>query len=617
MVKKDQKNMKLPPIKIVIWCIIFALIILFISYSYSNNQYKKIDQSQFEDELILDKIESAIMTPIDGKLMNVSGKYKNINTTTGENLYTAKIIYTDSLDSLLREKETGKFKINVDIKENDNWVRNILYTIFVVVAPIILLYLLFFRQLGMAGKNAMQFGKSKARIISPDKNKVKFDDVAGIEEAKEDIMEIMDYLKNSYKFKVIGAKIPKGAILIGAPGTGKTMLAKAIAGESGVPFFSISGSDFVEMFVGVGASRVRDMFEQARKEAPSLIFIDEIDAVGRSRFSGIGGGHDEREQTLNAMLVEMDGLETQEGVIVLAATNRPDVLDPALMRPGRFDRKIILDLPDINGRKKILEVHIKNVRIDKMVCLDTIARGTPGFSGADLANIINEAALLAARKNKNAISMKELEDAKDRVCWGKERKSRRISDKEREIIACHEAGHALTNLYCKYSIPLHKVTIIPRGMYLGATFQLSEEDKYLQSKNELEDMITIMMGGRNAEEIMLNDITSGAIGDINEATKLAKKMVCSFGMNSKIGTISYGEKGDHIFLGRDIMRSEGFSEQTAREIEEEVKKMIDNAKLKSYNILKKYKKQLKLLTEKLLEVETLSVKEIKELINIK
>jgi len=411
---------KAPPMAMIVWMLVFVAAAVLFFFSSNNKQLKAIDQSTFESDLVQGKILTVELTPESGNVMHVQGKLK---TGYSEESYRSRIMYTDSLDKLLRDTTTGKYKVNVTINNEDTWYKSAIYTFLVVVLPIALLYMLFSRQMKMAGKGAMQFGKSKARIISPDKNKIKFDDVAGIEEAKEETKEIMDYLKDPIKFKLLGAKIPKGAML-GPPGTGKTMLAKAIAGEAGVPFFAISGSDFVEMFVGVGASRVRDMFEQARKCAPCLIFIDEIDAVGRSRFSGIGGGHDEREQTLNAMLVEMDGLETQEGVIVLAATNRPDVLDPALIRPGRFDRQIVLDLPDIKGRRQILGVHAKNIKLDPVVDMDIIARGTPGFSGADLANLINESALLAARENKEAVTMKEMEEARDKVCWGRERKSR-------------------------------------------------------------------------------------------------------------------------------------------------------------------------------------------------
>lgn len=607
------------PIAMAIWMLIFITAIALFIFSSYQHPYKEWDQSTFEKELLSGNLKTVVLLPESSNIMVVSGLYKDSSSTIGELKYQSRVIYTDHLDKLLRDSSTGKYKLNVIVKNKDSWFGNIFYTLIVIVGPVILLYLLFSRQMRLAGKGAMQFGKSKARMIPPDKNQVKFDDVAGIEEAKEETKEIIDYLKDPLKFKLLGAKIPKGAMLIGPPGTGKTMLAKAIAGEANVPFFAISGSDFVEMFVGVGASRVRDMFEQARHCAPCLIFIDEIDAVGRSRFSGIGGGHDEREQTLNAMLVEMDGLETQEGVIILAATNRPDVLDPALIRPGRFDRQIVLDLPDINGRKKILEVHAKNIKMDPKVDLSIIARGTPGFSGADLANLINEAALLAARHNQNLAIMADLEEARDKVCWGRERKSRTISEKERNITAFHEAGHTLVQLYCKHSIPLHKVTIIPRGVaYLGATMQLQEEDRYTQSRAEMEDAMAMTMGGRCAEEIIFGEenITSGAAGDIKQATKIAKAMVYSYGMSKKLGTVEYGARDEHIFLGRDITKTESYSEETARELDLEIRSFINTAKNRASEILQNHKDQLELLAKTLLNKETLSAKEVKTLLGM-
>jgi len=591
---------------------------LFIFSSQQTNTHQ-LDQSSFEGELTTGNIKTVVLTPETNTIMSVEGKYKT-KGVPAEAKYSSRIIYTNSLDKLLRDDATGKYKLNVTIKNENTWVRSLIVTLLPIILLVGLLYFLFSRQMRMAGKGAMQFGKSKARMISPDKNKTKFADVAGAEEAKEETMEIMDYLKDPLKFKLLGAKIPKGAMLIGPPGTGKTMMAKAIAAEADVPFFAISGSDFVEMFVGVGASRVRNMFEEARKCAPCLIFIDEIDAVGRSRFTGIGGGHDEREQTLNAMLVELDGLETQEGVIVLAATNRPDVLDPALVRPGRFDRQIVLDLPDIKGRLQILTVHTKNIKIDSTIDLDIMARGTPGFSGADIANLVNEAALLAARANREAATHIDFEEARDKVCWGRERRSRRISEKERKITAYHEAGHTLVQLYCKHCSPLHKVTIIPRGVaYLGATMQLAEEDKYTQSRGELEDAMAMAMGGRSAEEIIFGheDITSGASGDIKQVTKMAKAMVCAYGMSEKMGTIAYGSREDHVFVGRDITRSEDYSEETARELDIEIKRIIDTAKIRSDKIIQDHKDQLEVLAQELLKEETLTANEVKMLLGFK
>ena len=432
-----------------------------------------------------------------------------------------------------------------------------------------------------------------------------------------EIKEIVDFLKDPLRFKMLGGNIPKGVLLTGAPGTGKTLLAKAVASEANVPFFSISGSDFVEMFVGVGASRVRDMFEQARKNMPCLIFIDEIDAVGRSRFSGMGGGHDEREQTLNAMLVEMDGLETQAGVIIIAATNRPDVLDPALLRPGRFDRQIVMDLPDIKGRRKILDVHIKNIKTNANVNLDLIARTTPGFSGADLANLCNEAALLAARSNSESATQADLEEARDKVRWGRERKSRKISDKERKLTAYHEAGHTLIAMYSEDATPVHKVTIIPRGQaYLGATMTMPTEDSYTRSRNELLDELVVLMGGRTAEEIIFNDISTGASSDIEVATRIARQMVCIFGMNDKIGPVRYSEYHEQMRVRADAPPSETYSQETAREIDVEVRKLLDDAHVKATKMLEEHHDQLELLAQELLEKETLSVAEVRKLIGM-
>jgi cell division protease FtsH len=606
------------PIALIIWFVIFVTAISFFLFSTKHHQAKVLDQSTFETMLSQGSIEKIVMTPDTTNIMVVDGVYKT-KEMQKEAQYKSRVIYTDSLDKLLRDDSTGKYKLNVKIKSKDTWLGNIMYFMLLGILPVVLLYLLFSRQMKSAGKGAMQFGKSKARMISPDQNNVKFSDVAGAEEAKEETQEIMDYLKDPLRFKLLGAKIPKGAMLVGPPGTGKTMLAKAIASEAGVPFFAISGSDFVEMFVGVGASRVRDMFEQARKCAPSLIFIDEIDAVGRSRFSGIGGGHDEREQTLNAMLVEMDGLETKESVIVLAATNRPDVLDPALVRPGRFDRQIVLDLPDIKGRKQILDVHSKNIKMDDTVDLNIVAKGTPGFSGADLANLVNEAALHAARASRAAANHADMEEARDKVCWGRERRSRKVSDKERRITAYHEGGHTLVQLYCENCAPLHKVTIIPRGTaYLGATFQLAEEDRYTQSMPEMEDMMAMAMGGRCAEEIVFGkkNITSGAAGDIQQITKMAKAMVCAYGMSDKMGAIAYGSRDEQIFVGRDITKSEDYSEATARELDLEIRKIAKNAGERAYKILIDHKEQLELLSQTLLEKETMTAKEVKILLGL-
>jgi len=452
-------------------------------------------------------------------------------------------------------------------------------------------------------------------MLARDRNRVTFKDVAGVEEAKEEVQEIVDFLKDPKKFQKLGGRIPKGVLMVGPPGTGKTLLARAIAGEADVPFFSISGSDFVEMFVGVGASRVRDMFEQGKKSAPCIIFIDEIDAVGRHRGHGLGGGHDEREQTLNALLVEMDGFDTQEGVIIIAATNRPDVLDPALLRPGRFDRQITVNLPDVKGREEILRVHAKRVKLAEGVDLGVVARGTPGYSGAELANVINEAALLAARRGLKAITMAEMEEARDKVRWGKERRSLAISEKEKENTAYHEAGHALLCEVLEYTDPLHKVTIIPRGPSLGSTMYLPVEDKYTNRKNELLDRLVVIMGGRVAEEIVFGDVTNGATGDIRMATGIARKMVCEWGMSERLGMVEYGEHEDYVFLGRDISRSRAYSEATAQEIDREVKRLCDDSYQRAMKVLTQRKETLVAIAKALLEYETLDGSQIREILN--
>ncbi len=479
---------------------------------------------------------------------------------------------------------------------------------------LVILYLLFRQQIRMAGKGALNFGKSKARMLARDKNKITFKDVAGVEEAKDEVTELVEFLRDPKKFQKLGGRIPKGVLLVGPPGTGKTLLARAIAGEADVPFFSISGSDFVEMFVGVGASRVRDMFEQGKKSAPCIIFIDEIDAVGRHRGHGVGGGHDEREQTLNALLVEMDGFDTQEGVIIIAATNRPDVLDPALLRPGRFDRQITVNLPDVKGREEILRVHSKKVKLAEGVDLQVVARGTPGYSGAELANVINEAALLAARRGLKGITLHELEEARDKVRWGKERRSMALSEKEKTNTAYHEAGHALLLELLPHTEPLHKVTIIPRGPSLGSTMWLPEEDKYTNRKNELLASLAVGMGGRVAEEIVFGDVTNGARGDIKNATSIARRMVCEWGMSEKMGMVEYGEHEDYVFLGRDISRARDYSEATAEQIDREVRKLIDDAYTTAKDTLVAHRDKLEIIAKALLEYETLDGKQIKEVI---
>ena len=473
------------------------------------------------------------------------------------------------------------------------------------------------------GGKLLTFGKSRARLVSQEaKSRVTFEDVAGIDEAKEELREIIEFLKDPKRFQRLGGKIPKGVLLVGLPGTGKTLLAKAVAGEANVPFFSISGSDFVEMFVGVGASRVRDLFEQARRTARqsgrgAIIFIDEIDAVGRQRFAGIGGGHDEREQTLNALLVEMDGFETQEGIVLMAATNRPDVLDPALLRPGRFDRQVVVNLPDLLGREAILKVHTRKIKLGKDVDLKAIARQTPGFSGADLANLANEAALLAARWNKDSVGIKELEAAIERVIAGPERKSRVINEREKRITAYHESGHALLTLLIPQADPLHKVSIIPRGAQaLGYTMQLPIEDRYTVTKQELLARMTVMMGGRMAEELVFNELTTGAQNDLENATELARRMVCEFGMSGRLGTLTYGKRERQGFLGRDLFEERNYSEQTAVLIDEEIRQLIDSCYARAKHELETHRTQLDILAKTLLEKEVLDGEEVMRILGI-
>ncbi len=470
------------------------------------------------------------------------------------------------------------------------------------------------RQTQSGNNQAISFGRSRARLIAGDKPAITFADVAGVDEAKQELTEIVEFLKYPEKFVALGARIPKGVLLVGPPGTGKTLLSKAVAGEAGVPFFSISGSEFVEMFVGVGASRVRDLFDQAKKNSPCIVFVDEIDAVGRQRGAGLGGGHDEREQTLNQLLVEMDGFDTNTHVIVIAATNRPDVLDPALLRPGRFDRHVTLDRPDIKGRRSILDVHARNKPLDSTVDLDVLARQTPGFSGADLANLINEAAILAARANKKVIGMDELEEAIARVIAGPERKSRRISEKEKEVIAYHETGHALVMKALPHTDPVHKVSIISRGMALGWTLSLPQEDKYLISRDELMDQIAGIMGGRVAEEIVFGDITSGAENDIQRATQMARRMVTQWGMSEKVGTVTMGHKEELVFLGRDLGEQRTYSEEVAAVIDEEIRSIINHGYQTAKTILTRQRAKMDAVVERLKEVETIDGKELDDIL---
>jgi len=543
----------------------------------------------------------------DVTLLNteVRGKLRNDDKTTFRTTVPAN--YPDMI-KVLRDRN-----VNITVKDASagNWPTWLLN-----LSPLILIGALWFfmiRQMQTGGNKALSFGKSRARLLSMQQKKVTFKDVAGVDEAKEELKEIIEFLREAQKFQKLGGRIPKGVLLVGPPGTGKTLLARAVAGEANVPFFSISGSDFVEMFVGVGASRVRDLFEQGKKNAPCIIFIDEIDAVGRHRGAGLGGGHDEREQTLNQLLVEMDGFESNEGVILIAATNRPDVLDPALLRPGRFDRRVVVPRPDVRGREEILRVHTRKIPLSDDVDLSILARGTPGFSGADLANMVNEAALNAARQNRKAVLMYDFELAKDKVLMGAERKSMILSDEEKKLTAFHEAGHALVASMMEDSDPLHKVTIIPRGMALGVTMQLPIDDKHTYTKNYLETRLAIMMGGRVAEELFLKTMTTGAGNDIEQATELARKMVCEFGMSS-MGPITFGKKEEQIFLGREIAQHRDFSEATAVRIDEEVKILVDKAYQAAVKVVRENSDALARIADALLEREVLDASEIKLII---
>jgi cell division protease FtsH len=565
----------------------------------SGAKEKEINFSEFLSQVDQGNVTEATLSGQD-----VRGKYKNdkagFHTTVPAN-------YPD-MYKILQDK-----KVNITVKDPQSggwpsWLLNL--------APFVLLGALWFimiRQMQSGGNKALSFGKSKARLLSMQQKKVTFKDVAGVDEAKEELKEIIEFLREAQKFQKLGGRIPKGVLLVGPPGTGKTLLARAVAGEANVPFFSISGSDFVEMFVGVGASRVRDLFEQGKKNAPCIIFIDEIDAVGRHRGAGLGGGHDEREQTLNQLLVEMDGFESNDGVILIAATNRPDVLDPALLRPGRFDRRVVVSRPDVRGREEILRVHTRKIPLNDDVNLAVLARGTPGFSGADLANMVNEAALVAARQNRKTVLMWDFEQAKDKVLMGAERKSMLLSDEEKKVTAYHEAGHALVAALREHSDPLHKVTIIPRGMALGVTMQLPVDDKHTYTRDYLETRLAIMMGGRVAEELFLHTMTTGAGNDIEQASDLARKMVCEFGM-STLGPMTFGKKEEQIFLGREISQHRDFSEETARKIDQEVRRFVDEGYQSATNILKNNGPILEKIAATLLVREVLDAGEVEMLI---
>jgi len=615
--KKETKppRPRIPRKSIIIWVFLGIMVVVAAQLRYSgvSSVYRLRDIEELREDIEKGNIQKAIH-----KGDRLKGEYKppgvyKLNKKGERVQYEEFVIYippnAKELNELLTQIPGYTWS------PSSTLLSQILTGLIPVIIFIGLIWFLISRQVKSAGGGAMSFAKSKAKLLSKDSHKITFADVAGVDEAKEELQEIIEFLKDPKRFQRLGGRIPKGVLLVGPPGTGKTLLAKSAAGEANAPFFTISGSDFVEMFVGVGAARVRDMFEQAKKNAPCIIFMDEIDAVGRYRGAGIGGGHDEREQTLNQLLAEMDGFDTQEGVILMAATNRPDVLDPALLRSGRFDRQIVIDLPDLVGREEILKLHAKKIKLDPSVELKRIARGTPGFSGADLANLINEAALLAARLDKETVTLEDLEESRDKVRWGRERRSRSLSEDERKVTAYHEGGHALVLDRLEETEPLHKVTIVPRGVaFLGATMQLPEKDKYLHRKKELLGQITGLLAGRAAEELMFDDVTSGASSDFRQATKIARAMVCDLGMSEKMGTMTFGEREEMIFLGKEIARHSEFSEATAIQIDGEVRSIIDQCHKRAKSILLEYKDKLVAIGEALLEYEVLEGKEITEII---
>jgi len=589
-------------VKNLLFWVVVGLFMILLFNLFSVPTHAPEDDVIFSD--FMAHLDKGDLTRVTIKANNISGILKD-----GTRIRTYSAEYPD-LVKVLRERNV---QIEAKPPDDNPWY----ITLLVTWGPFILFLGLWFflmRQMQIGGNKALSFGKSRARLLTEERKKVTFSDVAGIDEAKEEVAEIIEFLKDPRKFQKLGGRIPKGVLIVGPPGTGKTLLAKAIAGEAGVPFFSISGSDFVEMFVGVGASRVRDLFEQGKKHAPCIIFIDEIDAVGRLRGAGLGGGHDEREQTLNQLLVEMDGFDTTEGVILIAATNRPDVLDPALLRPGRFDRQIVVNRPDLRGRAEILKVHTKKVPVAGDVELEKIARGTPGFSGADLENLVNEAALWAARQDKKVVESVDFETAKDKVLMGVERKSMILTEEEKRTTAYHEAGHALMAKLLPGTDPVHKVTIIPRGRALGVTMQLPTDDRHNYSKEFLYNTLAILMGGRVAEELVLNHITTGAGNDIERATDLARKMVCEWGMSEKLGPLTFGKKEEEIFLGREIATRRDFSEQVAIEIDHEVKRLVMENYERTKRILTEHMSTLKALAQALLEKEVLDAPEIDQIV---
>jgi cell division protease FtsH len=608
---KKGGEFRVPPRTMVVWiAILGGITLLMLFKDKMESPGDVIKQTKFMQLVESNQIISATINynPQGSYLREITGKYWKDNERKVEAPFQAKVVLYPELEKKL---------VNLpqfEPREPNTMLFSFMLSILPIIIIAALIWFFFIRQIKMAGKGALSFGKSKARLLAKERNKTTFKDVAGVEEAIQEVSELVEFLKDPKKFQRLGGRIPKGVLMIGPPGTGKTLLAKAIAGEADAAFFSISGSDFVEMFVGVGASRVRDMFEQARRNTPCLVFIDEIDAVGRSRGHGLGGGNDEREQTLNALLVEMDGFDTQEGIIIIAATNRPDVLDPALLRPGRFDRQVTVNLPDVRGREGILKVHAKNVKLAPMVDLSVIARGTPGYSGAELANLLNEAALLAASTNKKAVGMEELEEARDKVRWGRERRSLAMTDEDKKFTAWHEAGHALVNVMLEHTHPLHKVTIIPRGQALGSTMSLPKTDVLSRRRKEMLDMIAMMMAGRIAEEIVSGDISSGAAGDIQQATNMTRAMVTQWGMSDRLGMVQYGDDDEYVFLGREVTRAKVYSEFTAQEIDSEVKRIIDNAYKIAKDILTTNIEKLELIAKSLLEYETLDGQQVEEIV---
>ncbi|SFB22950.1 MULTISPECIES: ATP-dependent zinc metalloprotease FtsH [unclassified Bacillus (in: firmicutes)] len=591
----------------IFYLLIFLVIIGVVSFFNGNNEATKhLTYNEFVTKLESGDVKTFQMQPERG-VYEVRGQ---LNEYKKDQYF---LTYIPNSDVMLDRIDKAKSKVDVmPAKETSGWV-----TFFTSIIPFVIIFILFFFLLNQAqggGSRVMNFGKSKAKLYNEDKKKVRFKDVAGADEEKQELVEVVEFLKDPRKFAELGARIPKGVLLVGPPGTGKTLLARAVAGEAGVPFFSISGSDFVEMFVGVGASRVRDLFETAKKNAPCIIFIDEIDAVGRQRGAGLGGGHDEREQTLNQLLVEMDGFGANEGIIIVAATNRPDILDPALLRPGRFDRQITVDRPDVKGREAVLKVHARNKPLDETVDLKSIAMRTPGFSGADLENLLNEAALVAARQNKKKIELEDLDEATDRVIAGPAKKSRVISKKERNIVAFHEAGHTVIGLVLDEADMVHKVTIVPRGQAGGYAVMLPKEDRYFMTKPELLDKIVGLLGGRVAEEIVFGEVSTGAHNDFQRATGIARKMVTEYGMSDKLGPMQFGQaQGGQVFLGRDLHNEQNYSDAIAFEIDQEMQRIIKESYERARKIITENRDKLDLIANTLLEVETLDAEQIKHL----